>query len=378
MFGPIEGGFKNLSLQTPMAPKQSAGKKGKAVLRDVEPADLESRRAAIRDLLSSVAGPQLPPDELLRRKIEIRDIVSASHRYKLPSEISPDAFESIDSKQGRRDPSEWTRPEDLAGTLMQRGTHNEILFELLYEFYRPEQRAILFWQKLARRMDAEFIKYDHPEEDLVPNVEQIADNLRLLESAFIRDQSERAPPGTMSPGGELNTAYTSLLGAFIDGLTKVCARRSDQSSPGPTHGSSVGPGPVSLYHNLIANPPAMQEPFMIDLLEHIIGTEPQRLSGFRSKLEDLLALLAELEPPAEYMARLVRVLESLPVKTPSSREASSFRRLEPKPEDDDDDDNESGPAPGPARPSRAAPPTGTKRPAVQAPGRRGKQKRGTR
>ena len=299
------------------------------------------------------------------RKLAIRDIISAFDRHRLPSEISPDAFKSIDLEQASRDEGEWTRVGDLEGTLMQWGTHHAGLHNVLDSLQKPEQRAILFWQKLARRFEAEFDEYDDREKDLVPDVARIADNLRFLEDEYTQDWTERSVPS------EIISRKDDLHKAFVEAWKEVCHRGGDVSSPSRPRRSAAGHAPISLFHNLIKNPPAMTKPFMIEIFEQLSMAQPQALSRFKTDLEDILKRLETLDAPDHYRERLDAVLEKIPIKTPSSTSGSGFRHIEPKRDEDE-------PATGPSRSAQPDPPTGSKRPASQAPGRRGKQKRGTR
>ena len=359
MSSPIEGGFQNLSLKSPMSLEQRQTER-KKVERDTTTTEIHNRKIAIRDIISAFSGDHLP------------------------SEISPDAFESINIAQRDRAPSEWTRTGDLNGSLMVWCSHDDVFFGKMARLETPERRAIFFWQKLSRRLQEEFKKYDKPEseEDIVPDVGQIANNFRVLEAAFREDLDERPIYAEITSwSNDLQAAFTDLHQAFVDALQGVYERPSAISSHAryETRHSSGAQGPVSLYHSLIESPPAMQEPFMIGLLEQTAVEHPRVLSSFRNDLEKVLSRLEELEAPADYRHRLSAVLESIPVKTPSSTAGSTFRRIEPKPDDDnddDDDDDAAGPATRPRPSGQIDPPTGTKRPATQAPGRRGRQKRG--
>jgi hypothetical protein len=329
--------FSSLSIHSPMSP--------------------QSRRSEVRR------------QELETRKYEVRDILSSFEPSSLPAEIRPNVFQSIDEEQGRRNPSEWTVPGDLQGTLMTWASHNNDVLRVLRGFQTPEQMTILFWEKLPRRIKAEFESYAKLTEDAGPETkeiaERIANNFRNLEEAFMIGRRERPiPEGVLS---KPETVYKSYIGA----LAAVCDSYEDLTSADRSTRSSGGrQRAVSLYHLLIVNPPVGVEPFMIVLLEQLAFHQPQLLSGFRRELEHILGLLETLHAPSDYRDRLARILQRLPLPKHGG--------------DDDDDDkndgngngneNDGGRDPGKSRSGKTGHPAGKKRPADEAPGRTGKRK----
>ncbi|RMZ80766.1 hypothetical protein DV738_g2668, partial [Chaetothyriales sp. CBS 135597] len=297
--------------------------------------EISARRAKVKQSILDLGICVFPPEETNRRKSTARDFVSSFHRDKLPSEISPDAFLSIDAEQGRRSPSEWTIAGDLEGTLITWATHHETVFELLEMLQSPEQRATAFWEKLPRRLDTEFTQYD----DGLLGAEQTAKNLSLLVQEF--EQDTRASNELLSSRDNLPGLFMNAHKAFIDALKGVC------------------------------NPPASQEPFMIGLLQKIASRSPHILVRFRTELEGIGSLLNQLEAPSDYLDEYASIVD-MANQSPRSASGATLPRSEPKGDDDH--------APGSStlRPTspQAEPATGQKRPAAQAAGRRGRARKG--
>ncbi|RMZ92640.1 hypothetical protein DV736_g100, partial [Chaetothyriales sp. CBS 134916] len=325
-----------------MPPKQLLGEP-----QQLTTDEIPARRAKVKQSILDLGICILPPEETDRRKFSARDFVSSFHRDKLPSEISPDAFVSIDAEQGRRSPSEWTIAGDLEGTLITWATHQETVFELLEMLQSPEQRATAFWEKLPRRLDTEFAQYD----DQLLDAEQTAKNLSLLVKEF--EQDTRASNELLSSRDNLPGLFMNAHKAFIDALKRVCQRAS-------TEPSVDAPEPVSLYHRLIGNSPA-EERFMIGLLEKIGSRSPHILVRFKTELEAILSLLNQLEAPSDYLSDYAAILD-MANQTPQSASGTTFTNPEPK----DDSDDEPGPSAPPPTSQQAEPPSGKKRPAAQA------------
>ncbi|RMD44338.1 hypothetical protein DV735_g835, partial [Chaetothyriales sp. CBS 134920] len=321
--------------------------------------EISARRAKVKQSILDLGICTFPPDETNRRKSTARDFVSSFHRDKLPSEISPDAFLSIDAEQGRRSPSEWTIAGDLEGTLITWATHHDTVFELLEMLQSPEQRAIAFWEKLPRRLDTEFSQYD----DGLLGAEQTAKNLGLLVQEF--EQDTRASNELLASRDNLPGLFMNAHKAFIDALKGVCQRNS------PEPGAEDAPEPVSLYGRLIGSPPPSQGPFMIGLLQKIASRSPHILARFKAELEGIGSLLNQLEAPSDYLDEYASIVDTAN-QSPRSASGATLPRSEPK---GDDDQEPASSSLAPTSP-QAEPATGQKRPAAQASGRRGRARKG--
>ena len=303
--------------------------------------------------------------ELVARKYQICDLISSFDQVRLPLEISPDVFESINVEQRDRDRAELTINSDLEGTIMSRAAHIPVLFDQIMQFQTPANLAIYFWQKLGRRFNQEIAHYDDPGEDAAPSVSRIANNLRQLEVGYQRD-SELRTMEDIFRGEDVQAAFLRLHAMFVDIVQKVCERRGEMISPHRTR-SSTRQAPNSLFRNLIGSPASSAQPFIIDTLDQISSDRPRVLVGLTPKLEAIQHTLEALEgsdgsPVARYISKLQVILSRSPMRTPLTPTAPAFAVTTPKPHERSDSDS---PDPGPL-----AAQAGTKRPATQPSGRK--------
>jgi hypothetical protein len=276
----------------------------------------------------------LPTNEFNQRKTIVQDILSSFSVDLLPSELRPDIFRSIDREQRLR-PSEWTITGDLEGTLMQWGVHHGHGYEFLKGLQPESVRSRLFHEKLSRRVEAEFEKYNNIDRsasvsEIRDDVRKIANNLQNLvdESLGRQTREERA----VRPS------------EFVDILRDVCENSLDISGSGSrrTRRSSGSHGEASLFHMLILYPELGQDMFMLPLLDFMATDYPEVLRPQRDRLEEIERRLTDLHAPNLYRTTFREILSKL------SRPETSESR------------------PGPAVPSSAG--LGIKRPAGGAQG----------
>ncbi|KIX00358.1 uncharacterized protein Z518_10497 [Rhinocladiella mackenziei CBS 650.93] len=247
---------------------------------------------------------------LEQRKTHVRDILSSFDEYRLPSEFLGEIVERINEEQAGRNPVEWTRPSDVIGTAMQWGCHDEDTFHALDKWRTPTRRAQMFSEKLQRRFQKEFKRYDdigdpeaHEQQTRQPTtkeiraqVTEIAEKFRYLTQAAVTDLNFRS----------IRQAATAEV--LLDTLVGICRRHEDlcpvrRSGRRTTSGAEIE---TSLYHSLIENPPSFNN--MLEALEIVRKDSPAALVSLKTKLDTAGGLLRANEAPEAYQARFRRLL----------------------------------------------------------------------
>ncbi|KAH0842409.1 hypothetical protein AYO21_10516 [Fonsecaea monophora] len=240
---------------------------------------------------------------LEERKILVRDIISSFDAYTLPAEFKPDVYERITEEQARRAPTEWTIRDDLHATLMQWGSHDETAWTLLRKI-SPRDRALGFGQKLRRRFNEQFDRYD---EKVAHARRMTAAELRA-EIAEICTELQALARAATTEAGRYNITMVVL-----EALGKVCdrddelepARRSGRlSMEGATGGVDVV---QTLYRSLIQD---VSIDFMLDALDVIGEKWPRTLTtrDAKDQLSRITAILHEKAAPHDYQTRLQALL----------------------------------------------------------------------
>ncbi|KIX97785.1 uncharacterized protein Z520_06563 [Fonsecaea multimorphosa CBS 102226] len=240
---------------------------------------------------------------LAERKMIVRDIISSFDAYILPAEFKPDVYERITEEQARRAPTEWTIRDDLHATLMQWGSHDETAWTLLRRI-APRDRALQFGQKLRRRFNEQFERYD----DRVLNARRMTAADLRTEIAEICSQLHALVRVATAEADRYN--ITMVL---LEALGKVCerddevepARRSGRlSMEGAAEGAEVV---RTLYRSLIQD---VSTDFMLDALDIIGEKWPRTLMTreARDQLSTINAILHEKVAPHDYQTRLQSLL----------------------------------------------------------------------
>ena len=292
--------------------------------------------------------PQLEIPSFNTRKTNVQDILSSFSVDTLPSEYKPELFRSINESQGQ---SELTISADLEGSLMQWATHDEEAYRLLNRIQPERTRSILFHQKVARRLDAEFESYSEIDRgssamSIREEVREISNNLRtIVEASTERQKME-------------NRAFR--LNSFIEVLRKICENSLDISGSGRrTRRSSGSQTEVSLFHMTVVDPESEQDHFMLELLDWMADYFVEALTPYRNNLEYIASQLETLSAPASYQRSFQEILDKVIAATTGGEQASTT----------------SAPPPPPSSGPRSS---GKKRPAGEAKGgKAGKRRVGT-
>jgi len=269
-----------------------------------------------------------PIDE---RKIQVRDILSSFHRDTFPTEFRTDIFARINDEQGRRENYEWTIPEDLEGTLMQWGVHDEHCWSFLGKCQTPRNRATLFNEKLRRRFERAFESYegianlDQPgppaptttSAQIRTQVRHISDTIRTLVQAAQTDQAER-----QIIDDRIARQYMSALARqLLSVLETVCKNHEDVSPLSPfrrrhRRPTSGAEPECSLYHDLIGRPPRSTGVFMLDALDQIPAAIFEDMTD---RMQQIGALLLANRAPRNYRERFRAISDrALSISTPGS------------------------------------------------------------
>jgi hypothetical protein len=273
-----------------------------------------------------------------KRKFIIQDILSSFQRNVLPSEYRIDIFSVIHREQQAR-ASEWTLPEDLEGSLAQRAAHDEQCFEVLQSLQPERDRSRLFHEKVARRLQDEFDKYQILEEERTGEIRQqvldISNSIwEIVEAARERQETFDTPVSA---------------GPIIKALLDVCESNVDLA--GGTNRTRA-----SLFHLLIRDPQEGRETFMLDLLEWISTNHPTHLRPQLNTLTLISGLLSTLNAPDHYQHTFNRIVEAVSRRVDTESPPGS----PPQPP----------PPPPPSAPGGSGA-AGKKRRATDTPGRKG-------
>ena len=249
--------------------------------------------------------------DFLHRRKKVRDILLSFDRDTLPSEFKTAAYTSITPQQRQRPSSDWTIPGDLEGTLLTWGVHDDDCYNFLKRCQPSKTRAVLFHQKVQRRLRGELSKYDCLTSEQEPssislddqgktirnNVRSIADTLRTIMDAAEVDRTTRYREG------DNQLAYTSL---FVETLEAVCLRHGDKGISGENRDPGEEESEASLFQIIIAQPRSNERPFVLDSLDR---TSVHILSAFQQDLKRISIQLEALSTPEVYRQGFQRILE---------------------------------------------------------------------
>ncbi|KIW21825.1 uncharacterized protein PV07_12752 [Cladophialophora immunda] len=232
-----------------------------------------------------------------QRKRDARDIVSSFDRNDLPSEFCPDTYKRITVGQAKRPSSEWTITGDLPRTIMTWMVHDPNGWALLNKCLPMKLRTKLFVEKLQRRFQHEFDRYDEvldatqhllaapawSPEDIRSTVIQIAANINSLAAAARLDLDER-PDG---PGG---TAHV-----LLEALKGVCLRSKTIPAAPTQQGGARTESEISLYDIMIRRPLEGHSTVILEALEKVSKTSPGSLNNMGAQFR----LVGDLMPTAD-------------------------------------------------------------------------------
>ncbi|KIW86930.1 uncharacterized protein Z519_12395 [Cladophialophora bantiana CBS 173.52] len=260
-------------------------------------------------LPESSSRSSLPSDlnfELMnfdRRKRDARDIVSSFDLHTLPSEFDPDSYQRITVEQSTRPSFEWTVAGDLWATFMRWIVHDPICWDFANRCQPTETRAQLFAEKLRRRFQQEFDRYDELPHHTAPGLEvqpsspahasfivaqvaEIANKIHSLVAAALTDLQDRA----VGRGGTVKV----LLGA----LEAICRRCENISPVSPERDQSPSGTEVriSLYDVLVGQPPPATPNMILQALERASEMSPGILSKMKTEFETIGRVLPANTP----------------------------------------------------------------------------------
>lgn len=238
---------------------------------------------------------------LEQRTIQALDIVSSFDPDLLPFEFQPEVIQSITDGQSNRPHNEWTIPVNLPGTVLLWAVHDPDCWAFLNKCQPPDIRAVLFAQKLRRRLRDEFERYDRircsPSRGSTPGLQtgigsqslvvDISSQIRDLVAAAVFDLDHR-------PGDQ-----TSITKILLEALEATCARHTDISPTaqgGELPMSSTDRG-ISLYDYLVRQLPSNEPMFILDALERV---PPSVLRAMADHVEVVRDTLAKTNPPQGY------------------------------------------------------------------------------
>ncbi|KIW21695.1 uncharacterized protein PV07_12872 [Cladophialophora immunda] len=197
------------------------------------------------------------------RKILVRNIISSFDPWTLPTEFRPEVYERITQGQSRRTATEWTVRDDLHATLMQWGSHDVTTWTLLRRMM-PRDLALGFRQKLRRRFDEQFDRYDNIVKDNTGTELQ-------AEMTEIRSRLHHIVRATANEASQGNITMV-----FLGALEKVCDRVGAVAGPArprgrlPTEDATEvsNDGVPTLHHGLVEDGLAG---FTLDILDTFLN-----------------------------------------------------------------------------------------------------------
>jgi hypothetical protein len=238
---------------------------------------------------------------LEQRTIVALDIVSSFDPDLLPSEFQPEVIQSITDGQSNRPHNEWTIPVNLPGTVLLWTVHDPDCWTFLNKCQPPDIRAVLFAQKLRRRLGDEFERYDRircpPPRESAPGLQTGTDSQSLIVdiSSQIRGLVVAAAFDLDHRSGN----QRSITKILLEALEATCARHTDISPTaqgGELPMSSTDRG-ISLYDHLVRRPPSDEPTFILDALERV---PPYVLRAMADHVEIVRDTLAKTNPPQGY------------------------------------------------------------------------------
>ena len=234
---------------------------------------------------------------LEERKIIVQDIIASFDTRHFPSELfDPVQVSGITEEQARSPSSVWTINGDLQATLMHWCCHDEAGWTFLTRLNNPKTRALLFLQKVQRRLREQFDAYDElvatgPHELPV----QLEDLVLQICRQVVAIMQEVGVDITIRVRSQYNAGRI-----LLETLRGVCER--DDVIP------TTRPVPT-LYRGILGG---VGPNFMLESLERVQEKWPWSLSTREAQtaLRQVEELLQENGAPDEYLARFQALLST--------------------------------------------------------------------
>ncbi len=263
-------------------------------------------------VLAEMSFDQTPLGE---RKIIVRDIIVSFEPKDLPSEFRPDEYSRITERQGTSQVhTEWTIPDDLKASLMQWCCHDRDGWNFLQKMHGnggAATRALMFEQKVQRRLKEQFEAYDALANTGSPGTAAQVDAMIFTVSTAIETIVEAVGADIETRTGGQYHAAKILLST----LGKVCQRNEDipfTRRSGRLSMESAGPSPDSvptLYQQLIGD---ADTNFVLDALETVQEKWPNSLAtrDAQTTMRVINNLLLENGASQDYLVRFQTLMSN--------------------------------------------------------------------
>ena len=266
------------------------------------------------DTLNSPEGQRVQ-----QRAFEARDVLSSFNIWVLPFEYQETIFRDIDTdREGRMDdPSLWTRPGDLEGSLFQHAAHFDETLQVLLRMQPAERRIRLFRDTVKVRLDEVFGIF----EVLRGNVERKLRRRRSDDSIESKDRPP--PPQTIQEvkaslmlisqaleyqfcgyrdSSDLPYLKRTLCPLVIQSLIDLC--RTEEAGSGRRQ-------PVSSnLIDLMIGGDGSKSPFMLKVLRQLTGTSIED-EQVQADIQDILSRLRDMDRFQNALLPYIKVLNTL-------------------------------------------------------------------
>lgn len=247
-----------------------------------------------------------PAETVKERALVMQDILSSFDAEALPSETCPTILNNVvqnmgSSLENRPQSNEWTIQNDLLGTLLQRAAYNTTFWEAVSDLQKAEPRAVIFGEKIKKRLKGCIAEYDKLAASPPPNATAITDAVTAIanklweNSSILTKDRERRQYEEVGSGPESATALT-----LLETLDQVCHRNQPITPPGhhTRRSSTTNDSIPSLFKLLIGTDGPKGEPFLLKALEQFAAGP---LNTNLTKFGAVGRLLEETGAPVEYM-----------------------------------------------------------------------------
>lgn len=267
---------------------------------------------------------------MMSRAYKTRDILSTFDAERLPNEYRSDILERILERIHRRHtPAECVIQLDLEGTIFHLAVNNDAVYKGLSEAQPVEARAVVFFDKMAKRIRKTLEAFDGYVEKGTPSPEYLpwrdpsVTNLGECLWGFVNTIQAEAD-ARRPHGGE------RAAGCLIYLLREVCHRKED-AFENNTWGRRAPRGEVeddrNLFQYLIGSASSDGPAFALDALQSLPTAV---LANKGEQLEEIRELLRQHRAPKEYRSTLQAILDRLaPPITPARASQAGQKRPAP-------------------------------------------------